>query len=67
MCRSTVYMSTKEGVLELVKNVVRLNLEDGLLIIIDDVGERLELRNVLIQEVNLISNNIVLAKDPSER
>jgi len=59
-------MSTKEGVLELVQNAVRLNLEDDLLIIIDDVGERLELRNVRIQEVNLISNNIVLAKDPSE-
>lgn len=63
MCRSTVYMSTKEGVLELVKNAVRLNLDDGLLIIIDDVGERLELRNVQIKEVNLISNNIVLEKD----
>ncbi|MHC1680097.1 MAG: CooT family nickel-binding protein [Methanomassiliicoccales archaeon] len=62
MCRSTVYMSTKEGVLELVKNAVRLNLEEDLLIIIDDVGERLELRNVQIKEVNLISNNIVLEK-----
>ena len=62
MCRSTVYMSTKEGVLELVQNAVRLNLEDDLLIIIDDVGERLELRNVQIVEVNLISNNIVLEK-----
>jgi len=62
MCRSTVYMSTKDGVLELVQNAVRLNLDDGLLIIIDDVGERLELRNVQIKEVNLISNNIVLEK-----
>ncbi|HNX47872.1 MAG TPA: CooT family nickel-binding protein [Methanomassiliicoccales archaeon] len=66
MCRSTVYMSTKEGVLELVKNAVRLNLDDEVLVIIDDVGERLELQNVRIKEVNLISNNIVLAKDPSE-
>jgi hypothetical protein len=56
-------MSTKEGVLELVKNAVRLNLDDGLLIIIDDVGERLELQNVRIKEVNLISNNIVLEKN----
>ncbi len=63
MCRSTVYMSTKEGVLELVKSAVRLNLEDGLLIIIDDIGERLELQNVRIKEVNLISNNIVLEKN----
>ncbi len=62
MCRSTVYMSTMEGVLELVNNAVRLNLEDDLLIIIDDVGERLELNNVQIKEVNLISNNIVLEK-----
>ncbi|NLX48159.1 MAG: CooT family nickel-binding protein [Euryarchaeota archaeon] len=62
MCRSTVYMSTKDGVLELVRNAVRLKLEEDLLIIIDDVGERLELRNVRIQEVNLISNNIVLEK-----
>ncbi|HIH76376.1 MAG TPA: CooT family nickel-binding protein [Methanomassiliicoccales archaeon] len=62
MCRSTVYMSTKEGVLELVKNAVRLNLEDELLIIIDDAGERLELNNIQIKEVNLISNNIVLEK-----
>ncbi len=62
MCRSTVYMSTKEGVLELVKNAVRLNLEDELLIIVDDAGERLELNNIQIKEVNLISNNIVLEK-----
>lgn len=63
MCRSTVYMSTKDGVLELVQNAVRLNLEDELLIIIDDVGERLELQNVRVREVNLISNNIVLEKN----
>ncbi len=62
MCRSTVYMSTKDGVLELVQNAVRLNLDDELLIIIDDVGERLELQNVRIKEVNLISSNIVLEK-----
>jgi len=62
MCRSTVYMSTKDGVLELVQNAVRLNLEDELLIIIDDVGERLELQNVHVKEINLISNNIVLEK-----
>jgi len=62
MCRSTVYMSTKDGVLELVQNAVRLNLDDELLIIIDDVGERLELQNVQVKEVNLISNNIVLEK-----
>jgi len=55
-------MSTAEGVLELVNNAVRLNLEDDLLIIIDDVGERLELQNVRVKEVNLISNNIVLEK-----
>ncbi|KAF5074325.1 hypothetical protein DSECCO2_182190 [anaerobic digester metagenome] len=62
MCRSTVYMSTKDGVLELVQNAVRLNLDDELLIIIDDVGERLELQNVHVKEINLISNNIVLEK-----
>ncbi|MBI0582525.1 MAG: CooT family nickel-binding protein [Methanomassiliicoccales archaeon] len=62
MCRSTVYMSTKEGVLELVNSAVRLSLEDEILMIIDDVGERLELQNVRIKEVNLISNNIVLEK-----
>lgn len=62
MCRSTVYMSTKDGVLELVQNAVRLNLDDELLIIIDDVGERLELQNVQVKEINLISNNIVLEK-----
>ncbi|MBI0582220.1 MAG: CooT family nickel-binding protein [Methanomassiliicoccales archaeon] len=62
MCRSTVYMSTTEGVLELVSSAVRLNLEDEVLMIIDDVGERLELQNVRIKEINLISNNIVLEK-----
>lgn len=62
MCRSTVYMSTKDGVLELVQNAVRLNLDDEMLIIIDDVGERLELQNVHVKEINLISNNIVLEK-----
>jgi hypothetical protein len=55
-------MSTKDGVLELVQNAVRLNLDDELLIIIDDVGERLELQNVHVKEINLISNNIVLEK-----
>ncbi len=63
MCRSIVYMSTREGVLELVQNAVRLNREDDHLLIIDDVGERLELRNVRIKEINLISNNIVLEKE----
>jgi predicted RNA-binding protein len=63
MCRSTVYMSTKDGVLELVENAVRLNLDEEILIIIDDLGERLEFQNVRIKEVNLISNNIVLEKD----
>lgn len=63
MCRSTVYMSTKDGVLELVENAVRLKLDDEMLIIIDDLGERLEFQNVHIKEVNLISNNIVLEKD----
>lgn len=62
MCRSTVYMSTKDGVLELVQNAVRLNLDDEMMIIVDDVGERLELQNVRVKEVNLISNNIVLEK-----
>jgi predicted RNA-binding protein len=56
-------MSTREGVLELVQNAVRLNREDDHLLIIDDVGERLELRNVRIKEINLISNNIVLEKE----
>jgi hypothetical protein len=56
-------MSTKDGVLELVQNAVRLNLDDELLIIVDDVGERLELQNVRVREINLISNNIVLEKD----
>ncbi len=64
MCRSTVYMSTGEGVLELVQNAVRLVKEDDTLIILDDVGDRLEFRNVRVKEINLISNNIVLEKDP---
>ena len=59
----TVYMSTNEGVLELVQNAVRLNREDGLLVILDDVGERLEFRDVRVKEINLISGNIVLEKD----
>ena len=63
MCRSTVYMSTKDGVLELVQSAVRLNREDDHLVIIDDLGERLEFRGVRIKEINLISNNIVLEKD----
>jgi predicted RNA-binding protein len=63
MCRSTVYMSTKDGVLELVPNAVRLNKDGDLLVILDDVGDRLEFRNVRIKEINLLSNNIVLEKE----
>jgi len=63
MCRSTVYMSTGDGVLELVQNAVRLVKEDDTLIILDDVGDRLEFHNVRVKEINLISNNIVLEKD----
>ncbi|OPX58051.1 MAG: putative RNA-binding protein [Methanomassiliicoccales archaeon PtaB.Bin134] len=62
MCRSTVYMSTGEGVLELVQNAVRLVLEEDALVILDDLGDRLEFRNVRVKEINLISNNIVLEK-----
>lgn len=62
MCRSTVYMSTGDGVLELVQNAVRLVLEEDALVILDDLGDRLEFRNVRVKEVNLLSNNIVLEK-----
>ena len=62
MCRSTVYMSTGDGVLELVQNAVRLVLEEETLVILDDLGDRLEFRNVRVKEVNLLSNNIVLEK-----
>lgn len=65
MCRSTVYMSTNDGVLQLVEKAVRMVKENDLLIIIDDVGERLELRNVRVKEINLLSNNIVLEKEPA--
>lgn len=63
MCRSTVYMSTGDGVLELVQNAVRLVKENDQLVILDDVGDRLEFRNVRVKEINLISNNIVLEKE----
>jgi predicted RNA-binding protein len=55
-------MSTGEGVLELVQNAVRLVLEEDALVILDDLGDRLEFRNVRVKEINLISNNIVLEK-----
>jgi hypothetical protein len=63
MSGSTVYMSTKDGVLELVSNAVRLIKEGDRLTIVDDVGERLELSNVLVKEINLLSGNIVLEKE----
>ncbi|MDD1772590.1 MAG: CooT family nickel-binding protein [Methanomassiliicoccales archaeon] len=59
----TVYMSTNEGVLELVRNAVRLTKDDDLLVILDDVGERLEFRDVRVKEINLLSGNIVLEKE----
>jgi len=66
MCRSTVYMSTGEGVLELMQNAVRLIKEGDTLVILDDVGERLELTSVRVKEINLLSNNIVLEKEPGQ-
>jgi len=63
MCRSTVYMSTGDGVLELVQNAVRLTKDQGTLVILDEVGERLEFQNVRVKEINLLSNNIVLEKE----
>ena len=63
MCRSTVYMSTGDGVLELVQNAVRLIKEDETLVILDDVWDRLEFRKVRVKEINLISSNIVLEKE----
>jgi hypothetical protein len=59
----TVYMSTNEGVLELVQNAVRLIKDDELLVILDEVGERLEFRDVRVKEINLLSGNIVLEKE----
>jgi predicted RNA-binding protein len=64
MCRSTVYMSTGDGVLELMQNAVRLIKEGDTLVILDEVGERLEFRDVRIKEINLLSGNIVVEKDP---
>lgn len=63
MCRCTVYMSTNDGVLELVPNAVRLSKDGETLVILDDIGDRLEFRNVRIKEINLLSNNIVLEKE----
>ena len=63
----TVYMSTAEGVLELMQNAVRITRDDEMLVIVDDVGERLEFRNVRIKEVNLLSGNIVLEKEPGQQ
>ncbi|HUT26889.1 MAG TPA: CooT family nickel-binding protein [Methanomassiliicoccales archaeon] len=63
MCRSTVYMSTADGVLELMQGVVRIVKEEDRLVILDDLGERLELRDVRVREINLMSNNIVLEKE----
>jgi predicted RNA-binding protein len=63
MCRSTVYISTNDGVLELVQNAVRLYKDGDLLVILDDVGERLEFQNVRVKEINLLSSNIVLEKE----
>ncbi|MCG7840452.1 MAG: CooT family nickel-binding protein [Methanomassiliicoccales archaeon] len=63
MCRSTVYMSTADGVLELMQGVVRIVKEEDRLVILDDLGERLELRDVRVKEINLMSNNIVLEKE----
>ncbi|MCX6650546.1 MAG: CooT family nickel-binding protein [Methanomassiliicoccales archaeon] len=63
MCRSTVYMSTGDGVLELMQNAVRLVKEGDMLVILDDVGERLEFHNVRVKEINLLSNNVVLEKE----
>jgi len=63
MCRSTIYMSTGDEVLELVQNAVRIVKEGDVLVISDDVGDRLELKNVRVKEINLMSSNIVLEKE----
>lgn len=63
MCRSTIYMSTGDGVLELMQNAVRLIKEGDKLVILDDVGERLEFTSVRVKEINLLSSNIVLEKE----
>jgi predicted RNA-binding protein len=59
-------MSTGDGVLELMQNAVRLIKEGDTLVILDDVGERLELTSVRVKEINLLSNNIVLEKEPGQ-
>jgi predicted RNA-binding protein len=59
-------MSTGDGVLELMQNAVRLIKEGDMLVILDDVGERLELTSVRVKEINLLSNNIVLEKEPGQ-
>jgi predicted RNA-binding protein len=56
-------MSTGDGVLELMQNAVRLIQEGDTLVILDDVGERLELTSVRVKEINLLSSNIVLEKE----
>jgi len=56
-------MSTADGVLELMQGVVRIVKEEDRLVILDDLGERLELRDIRVKEINLMSNNIVLEKE----
>lgn len=45
------------------QNAVRLVKEGDMLVILDDVGERLEFHNVRVKEINLLSNNVVLEKE----
>ena len=59
MCLSTVYKNTMEDASVVMKNVMRIECKDGLVILTDLMERQLEIRGVLT-EANLVDGFVIV-------
>ena len=62
MCLSTVYKNTMEPASVAMKNVMRIECRDGLVILTDLMERQLEIRGVLT-EANLVDGFVVVKEN----
>jgi len=58
-----VFLEEGDEVKEVLKDVARIVVDDGVVVCTSIIGERVELRNVRLKEANFLSHGIVFLRD----
>ncbi|MDD1747091.1 MAG: CooT family nickel-binding protein [Methanomassiliicoccales archaeon] len=63
MCESVVFLEEGDEVKEVLKDVARVVVDDGVVTCTSIIGERVTLMGVRLKEANFISHGIVFVRD----